>query len=402
MAVKVKLLSSLTLLVFLFSGGLQAQVLENGNPGDLGFNVEKLNRIEPVIRQAMEDKEIPGAVVLVARKGKVVYREVFGIRSLRPQREALTFDTVFDMASVTKVMATAGSIMILVEEGRISLKDPLAKYIPEFGNRGKKNITILQMLTHYSGLRPDLDLDFEWEGYDRAIELACRERLESMPGEEFIYSDINFFMLGELVRVVSGKTLNQFAKERIFDPLGLKDTGYLPDSSLVSRIAPTEKRNGKMLRGEVHDPTTFRMGGVAGHAGLFSTAEDMLTWAQMILQGGIYGETRILSPMSVLKMTTPQTPYGKGDWRGLGFDIETRFSTNRGDLFPVGSFGHTGFTGTSVWIDPFSETVLVLFSSRLYATREGTAVFLRRKVASIVAAAIEDMPLDRAHYYYRY
>ena len=402
MAGRVKFLSSLTLLVFLFSGGLQAQVLENGNPEDLGFNVEKLNRIEPVIKQAMEDKEIPGAVVLVARKGKVVYRKVFGIRSLRLQREALTFDTVFDMASVTKVMATAGSIMILVEEGRISLKDPLAKYIPEFGNRGKKNITILQMLTHYSGLRPDLDLDFEWEGYDRAIELACRERLDAQPGEKFIYSDINFFMLGELVRVVSGQTLDQFAKERIFDPLGLKDTGYLPDSSLVGRIAPTEKRNGKMLRGEVHDPTTFRMGGVAGHAGLFSTAEDTLTWAQMILQGGIYGETRILSPMSILKMTTPQTPYGKDDWRGLGFDIETRFSTNRGDLFPVGSFGHTGFAGTSVWIDPFSETVLVLFTSRLYATREGTAVFLRRKVASIVAAAIEDMPLDRAHYYYRY
>ncbi|MFH1964414.1 MAG: serine hydrolase domain-containing protein [Acidobacteriota bacterium] len=402
MAVKVKFLLSLTLLVSLLSGGLQAQVLKKGNPEDLGFNVEKLNRIESVIKQAMEDKEIPGAVVLVARKGKVVYRKVFGTRSLQPQREALTFDTVFDMASVTKVMATACSIMILVEEGKISLNDPLSKYIPEFGNRGKRNITILQMLTHYSGLRPDLDLDFEWKGYEKAIELACRERLESRPGEEFIYSDINFFMLGELVRVVTGKTLDQFAKERIFEPLSLKDTGYLPDPSLVPRIAPTEKRDGEMLRGEVHDPTTFRMGGVAGHAGLFSTAEDTLAWAQMILQGGIYGGTRILSPMSVLKMTTPQTPYGKGDWRGLGFDIETMFSTNRGDLFPVGSFGHTGFTGTSVWIDPFSETVLVLFSSRLYATSEGTAVFLRRKVASIVAASIEDMPLNRDHYYYRY
>ena len=399
---KVRVLFCLFLLYPMASGNPQAQVLEEGRPEDLGFNPEKLDRIEPVILQAMDDKEIPGAVVLVARKGKVVYRKVFGTRSLSPRREALTADTIFDMASVTKVMATATSIMILVEEGKISLKDPLSKYIPEFGNRGKRNITILQMLTHYSGLRPDLDLDFEWDGYETAIELACRERLEALPGEEFIYSDINFFMLGELVRVVTGETLDQFAKKRIFEPLGLKDTGYLPDSELVPRIAPTEKRDGKMLRGEVHDPTTFRMGGVAGHAGLFSTASDTLVWAQMILQGGVYGDTRILSPMSVLKMSTPQTPYGKGDWRGLGFDIETRFSTNRGDLFPVGSFGHTGFTGTSVWIDPFSETVLVLFTSRLYATREGTAVFLRRKVASIVAAAIEDMPLTRDHYYYRY
>lgn len=402
MAEKFGRITCITLFFFLLAGGLQAQVLEEGNPEALGFNVEKLGRIEPVILQSMADKEIPGAVVLVARKGKVVYRKVFGIRSLEPDREKLTFDTIFDMASVTKVMVTAGSVMILVEEGKISLEDPLSKYIPEFGNRGKQQITILQMLTHYSGLRADLDLDFEWDGYEKAIELACRERPDERPGDEFIYSDINFFMLGELVRVVSGKTLDQFARERIFEPLGLKDTGYLPDSSLVPRIAPTEKRDGKMLRGEVHDPTTFRMGGVAGHAGLFSTAEDTLVWAQMILQGGVYGTARILSPMSVLKMTTPQTPYGKGDWRGLGFDIETRFSSNRGDLFPVGSFGHTGFTGTSVWIDPYSETVLVLFSSRLYATKEGTAVFLRRKVASIVAAAIEDMPLDRDHYYYRY
>jgi len=392
----------LVVVAFLAVPLVRAQEIGEGDPGQLGFNMEKLNRVEDVIRESMEEKEIPGAVVMVARKGKVAYRKVFGIRSLTPQREDLTFDTIFDMASVTKVMATATSVMILVEEGRISLKDPLSKYIPEFGNRGKRNITILQMLTHYSGLRPDLDLDFEWEGYDKAIELACRERPDAVPGEEFIYSDINYFMLGELVRVVSGETLDEFARKRIFEPLGLADTGYLPDPSLVPRIAPTEVRDEKMLRGQVHDPTTARMGGVAGHAGLFSTPLDTLVWAQMILQGGIYGDTRILSPMSVLKMTTPQTPYGKGDWRGLGFDIETRFSTNRGDLFPVGSFGHTGFTGTSVWIDPFSETVLILFTSRLYATEEGTAVFLRRKVASVVAAALEDVPLERDHYYYRY
>lgn len=392
----------LCLLVFLAVNLAWAQELGEGDPVELGFDFEKLSRVDEVIRESMEEKEIPGAVVMVARKGKVVYQKVFGIRALTPQREELTFDTIFDMASVTKVMATASSVMILVEEGRISLEDPLSKYIPEFGNRGKQNITILQMLTHYSGLRPDLDLDFEWEGYETAIEMACRERPDAIPGEEFIYSDINYFMLGELVRVVSGEPLNEFARKRIFEPLGLKDTGYLPDPSLVPRIAPTEVRDGVMLRGQVHDPTTERMGGVAGHAGLFSTALDTLVWAQMILQGGVYGDTRILSPLSVLKMTTPQTPYGKGDWRGLGFDIETRFSTNRGDLFPVGSFGHTGFTGTSVWIDPFSETVLILFTSRLYATEEGTAVFLRRKVASVVAAALEDVSLERDHYYYRY
>jgi CubicO group peptidase (beta-lactamase class C family) len=196
--------------------------------------------------------------------------------------------------------------------------------------------------------------------------------------------------------------LDQFARERVFLPLGMSDTGFKPQARKLERVVPTEKVNGSFLRGEVHDPTARRMGGVAGHAGLFSTADDAAAWGQMVLQGGIYGELRLLSPLSVLRMTSPQTPPDQPDWRGAGFDIETRFSTTRGDLFPVGSFGHTGFTGTSIWIDPFTESLVVLFTSRLYPNGEGDVVPLRRKVASVVAASLEDVPLDRRYRFIRY
>jgi CubicO group peptidase (beta-lactamase class C family) len=290
-----------------------------------------------------------------------------------------------------------------VEDGKITLGDPVEEHIPEFGRRGKKNVTIQHLLTHFSGLRPDLDLNIPWDGYDKAIDLACRERLVRPAGKEFIYSDINYFILGEIVRRVSGKPLDQFVAERVFGPLGMLDSGFNPEGEALARVAPTEKKkNGEMRKGEVHDPTAFRMGGVAGHAGLFSTVDDIAVWAHMILGGGVYDGVRVLSPLSVLKMTTPQSPVGDVDWRGLGFDIETRFSTTRGDLFPVGSFGHTGFTGTSVWIDPFSECFVILFTSRLYPDGEGDVVLLRRKIASVVAASMIDIPLERSHYFLRY
>jgi len=376
-----------------------AQGLRAGNPEEVGMSSERLARIEPVIQEAIAAEKTPGAVVLVARKGVVVYRKAFGMRATKPTPEAMTLDSVFDVASLTKAMATATSLMILVEEGKFSLREKVSDFLPKFGQRGKASLTFRQLATHFSGLRPDLDLDTPWKGHDHAVELAFRERLVAEPDEKFIYSDIGYLVLGEAIGKVSGEPLEEFSRKHVFEPLGMKDTGFKPGPDLTSRIVPTESRNGVLLRGVVHDPTAERMGGVAGHAGLFSTADDCARWAQMLLNGGVFEQVRILSPMSVLAMTTPQSPAGNFDWRGLGFDVETRFSTVRGDLFPVGSYGHTGFTGTAVWIDPYSQTIVILFTSRLHPEGKGDVVPLRARVASVVAASILDFPLTREPYF---
>jgi CubicO group peptidase (beta-lactamase class C family) len=380
------------------------RVLTLGQPEQVGMSAERLDRLDRVIQDAMEREEIPGAVALVARKGRVVYRKAFGDRSRLPVVEPMSQDSIFDVASLTKVMATTTSLMILVEEGQLSLTERVGEFVPEFArnDRDKERVTLLQLLTHYSGLRPSLDLIERWRGYGAAIDRASRERLSEAPGTRFIYSDINYILLAEVVRRVSGLTLDQFAQERIFGPLGMVDTGFNPDIEKVGRVAPTESRDGALLRGRVHDPTAFRMDGVAGHAGLFSTVDDTAVWVQMLLNGGIYGGVRVLSPLSVLKMSSPQNPDGSADGRGIGFDLETRFSTVRGDLFPVGSFGHTGFTGTSVWIDPFTETFLIIYSSRLHPEGKGNAVRLRSRAASVVGGAILDLTGARELFFRRF
>lgn len=399
---KSKCFSLLIILLIAHGSAVLAETLQPADAKTVGMDPKRLALLDGIVQNAIEKEEIPGAVVLVARKGKIVYRKSFGIRSADPVEQQLTIDSVFDLASLTKVVATATSIMILVEEGKLSLSDKVSDHIPDFGKRRKKDITVQQLLTHFSGLRPDVDLDVPWTGYQKAIQLACSERPVAKPGERFIYSDINYFVLGELVQRISGMGLETFARERIFKPLGMIDTGYLPGDELKDRLVPTEKRDEVWLRGSVHDPTASRMGGVAGHAGLFATADDIAIWAQMILNRGAFNGSRILSPLGVLKMTTPQSPAGTHDWRGIGWDIETRFSTARGDVFPLGSFGHTGFTGTSLWIDPFTETIAILFTSRLYPNGEGNVVPLRARVASVIAAAVLDPPPIREYYFYRY
>ena len=380
------------LIFLLLLNPLQAQVLSSGKPEDVGMSSKRLAQLDEVIETSIAQEETPGAVVLVARQGRIVYRKSFGHRALIPHQEAMTLDTLFDVASLTKVLATATSILILVEEGKVSLTDRVSQYLPPFAQKGKDPITVVQLLTHYSGLRADLDLDQPWEGYETAIELAFQEMPISPPGEQFIYSDINYIVLAEMVREVSGQTLNEFAAKRIFLPLGMTKTRFLPPPQVHDQIAPTDFRDGQLLRGVVHDPTTARMGGVAGHAGVFSTVEDTAIYAQMILNGGLYNGVRILSPLSVLQMTTPQSPVGATDWRGLGFDIRTPFSGPRGDLFPVGSVGHTGFTGTSLWIDPVSEVFVILFTNRVHPDGEGSVISLRKRVASVVAASVMDLP----------
>ncbi len=358
-------------------------------PGD-----ERLGPIAEVVEEAVRAGKCPGAVVLVGNQGIVIYRRAFGLRAVVPQKLPMTPDTIFDMASLTKVVATTPAVMQLVEQGKIRLDDAVAEYWPEFKANGKGEITVRELLTHYSGLRPDLDLKPEWSGYEIAMRMILAERPVAPPGTRWIYSDVNFEVLGELVRRVSGQPLEVYCANHIFEPLGMKETCFKPAVNLradLRRVAPTQYKNGttgKMLWGEVHDPTAYNMGGVAGHAGLFSTADDLAIFAQMILCGGSYGGARVLSPASVEKMTSPESPPNKAAVRGLGWDIDSPHSSTRGELFPVGSFGHTGFTGTSIWIDPTSKTYLILLTSRLHPEGKGDVLGLRARLATIVAAAV--------------
>jgi len=381
-------------------------------PAGPGVSTERLSRIDAVVAESIKNKELPGAVVLIGHRGRVVWRKAYGSRAVEPQKETMTTDTMFDLASLTKVVATATSIMILVERGELRLIDPAVKFIPEMKGEGRDAITIAQLLTHVSGFGPDFDLRERWSGYDEAMKRLYREPLRSPPGTRFVYSDIGYIALGEIVHRVSGLTLDEFARRNIFVPLGMRDTGFKPAGN-TQRIAPTEKRRAQMnylgdsgadtgaageqwLRGQVHDPTSFRMAGVAGHAGLFSTADDLAIYCQMILNGGSYRGARILSPMAIATMTRPHAVSETGAARGLGWDIASSFSVNKGDLFPLGSFGHTGFTGTSLWIDPASDTFVVFLSNRVHPDGKGDVASLRSRVASIVAGSITDASVEKA------
>jgi uncharacterized protein YbbC (DUF1343 family)/CubicO group peptidase (beta-lactamase class C family) len=377
------------------------------------------HRIDELIDEAMREKKLPGAVVLVGQRDRVLYEKAFGFRALEPQREPMTLDTIFDLASLTKVVATTTSAMLLIEQGRLRLSDRVATYVPGFERYGKAAITIRHLMTHTSGLRPDIDWSFEWQGYDKAIELAIEEVPVAAPNERFIYSDINYFLLGHIVSQVSGMSLKQFAELNVFKPLGMNETMFLPPESLRSRIAPTERcapldypcsgtgaaapssaagtsgakaATPTILRGIVHDPTARRMGGVAGHAGLFSDAHDLAIFCRMLLGGGTTNGVRVLSPLTVAKMTSPATPDRERNERGLGWDIDSAYSSNRGELFPVGSFGHTGFTGTSLWIDPVTGAYVVFLSNRVHPDGKGDVTPLRAKVATAAAAALVDVP----------
>ncbi len=356
----------------------------------------RLAVLDPVISEAITQQQIPGAVLIVGHDGQVVYRKAYASRAIEPRREAMTLDTVFDCASLTKVLATTPAIMQLWEQGKFRMNDPVAKYLPEFGQNGKQDITIRQLLVHYSGLAPDLDLTKAWEGKETAYRMAFEGAPEWAPGSTFVYSDINFEVLGALVERLSGESLDQYAVKHVFGPFGMKETQFLPPRSWEPRIAPTEEdENHHMLRGVVHDPTARRMGGVAGHAGVFSTGDDLALFAQALLDGG----RGVLTAATIAKMTAPQQPVNETAVRGFGWDIDSPYSTNRGELLPVGSYGHTGFTGTSLWIDPATKTYIVLLTNAVHMnalpTKEkGNAVSLRTKVATAVAAALALDPTE--------
>jgi CubicO group peptidase (beta-lactamase class C family) len=412
LSMRILILSGLFLAALAFDFRLTAHAfgppgkgLPQSAPETLGFLPLQLANIDDAVRASIFAGEIPGAVVLVARHGRIAYLKAFGNRSVQPRIEPMTVDTIFDMSSLTKVMATTPSIMMLVESGALRIDDRVKRYLPSFAGGGKDAITVRDLLTHYSGLPPDFDLSKPWFGHAAALEELWKTPTESEPGKDFRYSDLNFIVLGEIVHATSGKTLDAFARERIYTPLGMSDTGFRPSSELVPRIAPTETRrntlrylkgvaaNGSLdeiLRGEVHDPVAWRMGGVAGHAGLFSTATDLAIYAQMLLNRGSYQETRIFSPLTVEAMTSPQSPRNSMQIRGYGWDIESIYSAPQGDLFKDG-FGHSGFTGTSIWVDPPTDSFTIVLTNRVHPDGGKDVNHLRAVIANIVAASIVDL-----------
>ncbi len=345
--------------------------------------------LDKIVQDAIANGNTPGAVLLVGHNGAFVYRKAFGRFTAAANAEAMAPETIFDLGALTEVVATTTCVMRLEQLGQIKLNDPVAKYIPDFAQNGKEDITIRMLLTHYSGLPADLDLKESWNGTEEGYNRVNAAKLVNAPGSTFMYSDVGFVVLGELVQKVSGMALDQYAQAYVFGPLGMSNTRFNPPQAWMSRIAPTQRdeHSGITLRGTVHDPTARQMNGVAGDAGLFSTADDLAKFAQAMLNGG----APVLSPLSVEKMTTPQQPANMPSVRGLGWDVDSPFSSNRGELLPVGSFGHTGFTGTSLWIDPTTNTYIVLLTNSVQL-KMGSVIALRTEVATAVAAALQLEP----------
>jgi uncharacterized protein YbbC (DUF1343 family)/CubicO group peptidase (beta-lactamase class C family) len=373
----------LSLVAASFSG-----LAQNASPSGKGVIVTggaNFTNIDEIMNAAVARGDIPGGVVLIGHNGKVVYRKAFGSRSLEPDKEATTADTIYDIASLTKCIATTTSVMKLVQEGKIRINEPVSNYLPEFARNGKRDITVRELLTHYSGLPEDLDLKTAWKGRDAAYQMVMDAKPIFTPGSRFLYSDINFLTLGFLVEKVSGMSLDEYSAKYVFAPLGMKDTRYTPPAAWIPRIAPTQYDDDhKMLRGTVHDPTARRMGGVAGHAGLFSTADDLSIYAQDMLSG-----FHVLTPLSVEKMSTPEQPPSGASLRGLGWDIDSPYSTNRGEFLPIGSFGHTGFTGTSLWIDPVTDSYVIILINAVHPDGHKSAIVsLRTRLATAATQSL--------------
>jgi len=351
------------------------------------FRADKLAEMDAAITTAIAEDKCPGGVLWLER-GADRYTKAYGQRAVVPTEELMTADTIFDAASLTKVVACAPAIMLLMERGQLGLEDPVAKHLPEFAVQGKEKVTIRHLLTHTSGLRPGFSLRPEWTGTAAAIQIATAEKLASQPGEKLVYSDTGPILLGEIVRRVSGKPLDQFLQSELYGPLRMIDTGFNPPRAKLSRVAPTEVENGVPVRGVVHDPRARRMEGVAGHAGLFTTAADLARYARMMLNLGELEGVRVFKPETVKLMTSVQTPANVTGRRGLGWDIDTGYSGPRGELFPLGSYGHTGWTGTSIWIDPFSKSFVIFLSNRNHPTEKGNVIVLRRQLGTLAGQAI--------------
>jgi CubicO group peptidase (beta-lactamase class C family) len=370
-------------ILFALLGG---PLLATGEDLEAVFHRDKLAEIDAAIEKAIGDHKCPGGVLWIEHRG-VAYHRAYGSRAIEPRREAMSEDTIFDAASLTKVVATTPAMLLLIERGAIELDAPVSRYWPEFAAHGKEAITIRQLMTHSSGLRPDVDPAAD--GRDVVLAQVCAETPKTTPGTKFRYSDINFIMLGEVVQRVSGRPLEEFCATEIFAPLGMQDTMFLPPAKLHDRIAPTERGT---PRGTVHDPTARRMGGVAGHAGLFINASDLARYARMLLHEGELDGVRLFKPETVRLMIGTQSPVAMWETRGLGWDIDSPYAGPRGGRFPLVSYGHTGWTGGSLWIDPWSQTFVIFLSNRNHPTEAGNVLPLRRLLGTLAAEALVDAP----------
>ena len=388
----------------LLTGCIHGRVAPDALPASTGrLDAARLPQIDAAVNDAIAARKLPGAVLLVEHDG-AVYEQAYGKLSYEADARAVATGTVFDAASLSKVLATAPSVLKLAEEGKIALDARLVDYFPECANGGKEGITIRHLLTHSSGLPAGLPATPAWHGDAAAHALACRQEVTHPPGTFFRYSDINYILLGQLVQKASGMPLDAFARTRIFEPLRMIDTGYLPlrrlDSRAVALVAPTQEGTegeasvhgdlapGQLLQGVVHDPTARRMDGVAGSAGVFTTARDVARYARMLLRGGELDGVRILSADSVRLLTTVQSPAGIQALRGLGMDIDSPYALRpRGTVFPVGSYGHTGFTGCVLWIDPGSRSFYVLLSNRVYPDDKSNVLALYTRLGTLAAEA---------------
>lgn len=354
-----------------------------------------LEKIRPLVETAIQEKKLPGCIVAAGHRDGSYLEVAFGNRQVTPTSVAMTLDTLFDMASITKPVATATSIMKLIEDGHLRLSDRVVTHFPEFAANGKDKITIQDLLIHTSGLIPDNPMSDYADGPDEAWRRICNLSLSAPVGTAFKYSDVNFIVLGKLVEHRSGMSLDSFVRTRIFEPLGMLESGFRPGPEWKARTAPTEKRNDLWIQGEVHDPRAYALDGIAGHAGLFSSLKDLSLYARMMLRGG-YGEpvngssARILSPVTLAKMTANYPV--PGGTRGLGWDKQTGFSINRGDLFSTHAFGHGGFTGTVIWIDPKQDLYFIFLSNRVHPNGDGLVNPLAGKIANILSSEFGAMP----------
>jgi len=352
------------------------------------FDLQKIHAIGAAITEARAEKRLPGGVLWLERNG-VHFTEAYGHSQLKPTHTLARRDTIYDAASLTKVVATTPAILLLHQRGRLSIENPVKKYIPEFTGDGRDAVTVRHLLTHTSGLRPDISVS-GWDDHAECIAKCVAEKLRTPPGTAFKYSDINFQLLDEILRRVTRQRIDVFCNKEIFGPLKMTDTGYNPPTVKHARVAPTTVTDGQALRGIVHDPRARKTAGIAGHAGLFTTAPDLAKYARCLLNGG----APIFTPETVKLMTTAQTPATLTLQRGLGWDMTSGYSSPRGEKdgtqFPPGSFGHTGFTGPSIWIDPHSRTFIIFLCNRVHPTEKGPSVIpLRRKIGSLAAEAVK-------------
>ena len=341
--------------------------------------------IDAAVKAAITEGKLPGCVVVVGRRDDILFERAYGWRALLPERTPMTTETVFDLASLTKPIATATSIMILVDRGKVDLDARASTYVPELAKLPP--FTVRQLLLHTSGLPSGTPLT-DWSP-DRAEVLRRIAALtpKGLPGEKFLYSDVGFVVLQEIVERVSGRELSAFAADEIFAPLGMKDTGFLPPPELRARAAPTEERDGGFMIGEVHDPRAFALGGVAGHAGVFSTARDLSRYARAMLEKGTLDERSLFGPKTFERFITRHTTPKGG--RALGWDIDSSFATHRSALFSPKAFGHGGYTGTAMWIDPERDLFVVFLSNRVHPDGKGAVNPLVSEIATFAVSAAE-------------